>query len=77
MAIFYFVCGGIASVFSALVSNDLSCGNFSAIMAFLSGALALVIRNWKALAGLGPMRICLIFIIVLIFVVFLMMTATS
>ena len=77
MAVFYFMCGGVASIFSALVSSDLSCGNFSSIMALVSGMLALVIRNWKSLAGAGPMRICLIFIIVLIFVIFLIMTAST
>ena len=77
MALFYFIAGGVASIFSALVSSDLSCGNFSSIMALVSGMLALVIRNWKALHGAGPMRICLIFIIVIIFVIFLIMTAST
>jgi len=73
MALFYFMSGGVASIFSALCSSELSCGNFSSIMALVSGMLALVIRNWKALAGAGPMRICLIFIIVIIFLIFLIM----
>ena len=77
MALFYFLCGGVASIFSALVSSDLSCGNFSSIMALVSGMMALVIRNWKALHGAGPMRICLTFIIVIIFVIFLIMTAST
>ena len=77
MALFYFICGGVASIFSALVSSELSCGNFSSVMALVSGMLALVIRNWKALHGAGPMRICLIFIIVIIFIIVLIGTASS
>ena len=77
IAVFYFVAGGIASIFSCLVSSNLSCGNFSAIMALLSGLLALVIRNFHALGSAGPLRICLIFFIVIIFVIFLIMTASS
>jgi len=77
LAAFYFICGGVASMFTCLVTDDLTCGNFPAVMAMVSCLLGLLIRNWKPLAGAGPMRFCLIFIIVLIFIVVLMMTASA
>ena len=80
MAVFYMLCGGIGSLFSALISSDLSCGNFSAIMALDSGLMALVIRNWKALLGVGPyipLRIILLFVVIFIFIISLLMTAST
>ena len=77
MAAFYMLCGGIASLFSALISSNLSCGNFSSIMAMVSGLLALVIRNWTALKGAGPLRIILLFVIIFLFIIFLLLTAST
>ena len=80
ICLFYFACGGVSSIFSCLINSELSCGNFSAIMALVSGLLALVIRNWKPLNGAGQggmLRVCLIFIIVMIFIVVLMLTASA
>ena len=71
------LCGGIASLFSALISSELSCGNFSAIMGLVSGLMALVIRNWTALKGAGPLRFILLFVTIFLFIIFLLMTAST
>jgi len=39
MAAFYFICGGVAGLFSVLVTDDITCGNFASIMAMVSGLL--------------------------------------
>lgn len=47
----------------------------TSVMALTSGLLASVIVNWKALSGAGMMRICLIFMSVMIFVMILLLSS--
>ena len=74
MALFYFCSGILGNLFSACVQEQLSVGCMPAVMALTSGLLAMVIVNWKALAGAGYMRICLIFMAVMVFVVLLLLS---
>lgn len=47
------------------------------VMSLTSGLLASVIVNWKALAGAGCMRICLIFMCVFLFIILMLMSSTD
>lgn len=49
----------------------------SAIMGIVAGMLGTVIVNWKALSGAGYLRICLIFMMVMIMVILLMLSANK
>ena len=77
MAIFYYLSGILANLFSVCVQAEVSVGPFPSIMAMVSGLIASVIVNWKALAGAGMMRICLIFMMVLLFVIILILSADN
>jgi hypothetical protein len=43
-------------------------------MALTSGLLSSIIVNWKALAGAGMVRVCLIFMTVMLFVLLLLLS---
>ena len=74
MAIFYFMTGILANLFSVCVQDQISVGCLPSVMALVSGLLASVIVNWKALRGAGMMRICLIAMSVVIFVCLLLVS---
>ena len=75
MALFYFASGILGNLFSVCVQNEVSVGPMTAIMALISGMLGTVIVNWKALAGAGMMRICLIFMLVFMFIIVLLLSS--
>jgi len=75
MAIFYFASGVFGNIFSICVQDNVSVGNMTCVMALVSGLLGSVIVNWNALQGAGYMRICLIFMMVVLFVVILLLSA--
>ena len=75
MAMFYFLSGILGNLFSVCVESELSVGSMPAVMALVSGMLGTVIVNWKALHGVGMMRICIIFMLVMLFVVILLLSA--
>jgi len=77
MAVFFFLAGILGNLFAVCVQDEVSCGPMASIMALISGLLASVIVNWKALAGAGMMRICLIFLMVFLFVILLLLSATD
>jgi len=74
MAAFYFISGILGNLFSCCVQSEISVGNMPAVMALISGMLATVIVNWNALQGAGMMRICIIFMLVVLFVLMLLIT---
>ena len=74
MAIFYILAGILGNLFSVSVVEELSVGCLPSVMALVSGLLASVIVNWKALRGAGMMRICLIAMSVIIFVCLLLLS---
>lgn len=75
MALFYLVSGIGGNLFGAVCTDVVVVSNSPAIFGIIAGLLALLIVNWKALAGAGPMRIILIFVIVLIFIMYLLFGA--
>lgn len=77
MAIFYFLAGILGNLFSAAVNFDPSVGNMAAVMGLVSGMLGSIIVNWKALAGAGMLRICLIFMMVFLIVILLILSANK
>ncbi len=77
MALFYFASGILGNLFSVCVQNEVSVGPMTAIMALISGMLGTVIVNWKALAGAGMMRVCLIFMLVFMFIIVLLLSSQS
>lgn len=77
MALFYFGSGILGNLFSACVQSEVSVGCLPCVMALVSGLIGMVIVNWKALAGAGYMRICLIFMSVILFVVMLLLSVQS
>ena len=48
-----------------------------AVMGLVGGLISLVIVNWNALKGAGCMRICLIFMIVILFVIVLLLSSQN
>lgn len=74
MALFYFGSGILGNLFSVCVQNELSVGPMTSIMALVSGLLGSVIVNWKVLHGAGMLRVCLIFMTVMIFVVLMLLS---
>ena len=77
MALFYFGSGILANLFSACVQSELSVGCMPAVMALVAGLISMVIVNFKALAGAGYMRICLIFMVVVLFVIMLLLSVQA
>lgn len=77
MAIFYIGSGILGNLFSACVQNEISVGCLPSVMALVSGLMSMVIVNWKALAGAGYMRVCLIFMTVMVFVIMLLLSVQS
>ena len=77
MAIMFFGAGVLGNLFSCCVNDDVSVGPQSGIKSLTSALMASVIVNWKALAGAGCMRICLIFMCVFLFVILLLLSATD
>jgi len=75
MAVFYFLAGILGNLFCICVESELSVGCMPAVMALVSGMLGTVIVNWKALHGVGMMRVCIIFMVVMLFVVILLISA--
>ena len=75
MAVFYFLAGILGNLFCICVESELSVGSMPAVMALVSGMLGSVIVNWKALHGVGMMRVCIIFMVVMLFVVILLISA--
>ena len=59
-------------MFGALCSSEVTVGTSPAIFGLLAGLLALLIVNWKALNGAGPLKFVLIFVILIVFVFYLM-----
>ena len=74
MCIFYLLTGVLGNLFSVSVQDKVSVGCLPSVMALVSGLLASVIVNWKALNGAGMMRICLIAMSVIIFVCLLLVS---
>ena len=74
MAIFYFGSGILGNLFSVCVQREVSVGPMPAIMALTSGLMSSIVVNWKALAGAGMVRICLIFMTVFLFVILLILS---
>ena len=77
MAAFFILSGICANLFSVCVQDEVSVGCLPAVMALISGLLASVIVNWKALAGAGMLRICLIFMTIFLFVILLLLSADN
>lgn len=77
MAIFYFLAGILGNLFSVSVDFTPSVGNMAAVMGLVSGMLGSIIVNWKALAGAGMLRICLIFMMVFLIVILLILSANK
>ena len=77
MAALYFGTGITANLFAAIVSSEISVGNMGSIMGLVAGMLGSVIVNWKALAGAGYLRICLIFMMVFLMVILLLLSANK
>ena len=77
MAIFYFAAGILGNIFAICVQWEPSVGNMTSIMALVSGLLASVIVNWKNLQGAGMLRVCLIFMMVMLFVILLILSANQ
>ena len=75
MAVFYFATGILGNLFSVCVQYKNSVGAMTSIMGLISGMIGSVIVNWKALAGVGMMRACLIFMMVLMFVICLILSS--
>ena len=76
MALLYFGVGMMANLFAACVEEDLSVGQLPAIMGLVSAMLGMVVVNWKVLASAGMLRICLIFMLVFLFVIVLILSAS-
>ena len=76
-ATFYFLAGILGNLFSICVQSEPSVGNMTCIMALVSGLLASIIVNWKAMNGAGMLRIILIFMMVILFVVLLLLSVTN
>lgn len=77
MALLYYGSGILGNLFSICVQNEVSVGPMTSIMALVSGLLGGVIVNWKALAGAGMFRICLMFMLVFLFVILLVLSANA
>ena len=71
MAILFFGSGILGNLFSICVESEVSVGPMTGIMAWTSALISGIIVNWKLLAGAGMIRICLIFMCVMLFVVLL------
>ena len=76
MACLYFSVGILANLFAACVEDELTVGQLPAIMGLVSAMLGMVIVNWKVLATAGMLRICLIFMLVFLFIIVLMVSAS-
>ena len=74
LALFYFASGALGNLFAVCVRSEVSVGPMGAIMALTSGLIALVIVNFKALAQAGMLRVCLIFMAVMIFISLLLLS---
>ena len=77
MGAFYFLAGVLGNLFSVSINNLPSVGNLAAVMGLVSGMLGSIIVNWKALAGAGMMRICLIFMMTFLIVILLLLCANK
>ena len=73
MAIFYFAAGFMGNLFAGCVESELSAGNNPAVMAISGGLASMVIINWKHLEGAGMLRICLMFMTVILFIFMLIL----
>ena len=74
MAIMFFASGILGNLFSICVQSEISVGPMPGIMSLTSGLISSIIVNWKALAGVGFMRVCLIFMVVLLFLLLLLLS---
>jgi len=74
MALLYFASGILGNQFSICVQSEPSVGCMTSVMALVGGLLSSVIVNWKALSGAGMLRICLIFMMVMLFCIILLLS---
>lgn len=74
MALLYFGSGILGNLFSVCIENEPSVGPMPAIMGLVAGQLGMIIVNWKVLHQIGMVRICLIFMNVMIFVIMLLLS---
>ena len=77
MALLYFLAGILGNLFSVCVKFEVSVGCFPSVMGLVAALLAGVIVNWKALAGAGMLRICIIFMTVMLFVIILILSSSQ
>lgn len=77
MAAFYILVGVLGNCFAVCIDFLPSVGNMGAIMGIAAGMLGSVIVNFKALAGAGMLRICLIFMMVFLVVIILILSASK
>ena len=81
MLIFFLVTQIGAMVFSILCESEstgyITAGPSCFVFAQLGGLISLIVVNWQALEQAGPLRICLIFMIVFILMIMLLISAGS
>ena len=76
MAIIFIGSGVGGTLFGSLCSPNLAVGCDVAYFGFVGALLAAAIVNWHALAPIGMMRLCLIFMIVLLLVILILYTSS-
>ena len=78
MAAIYFGTGIIGNLFCVCIQLDrVTVGNEACLMGLVSCLIGGVIVNWHALKGAGYIRICLIFMMVILFVIIMMISASN
>ena len=78
MGALYFGTGILGNLFCVCIQLDkVTVGNEACLMGLVSCLISGVIVNWHALKGAGYIRICLIFMMVFLFVIIMMISASN
>lgn len=77
MAILFILTGSGGYLMGSVCSDNAAVSLSPSIFGYVAAMIACVIVNWKALEPIGMMRLCIIFILVILFVFLLLFSTTS